>query len=450
MLIRRIVWKAQLGLCALSQAGAHREVRQGRHHGDRPRVGTLRPGHRSARAAASGLTEPNPWASRREAPAIHLKLCFRARQRARSPSLTTTQSSWAIRIGCDIPADDSSVSANARVEIALMSTPRISVVIPTYNRGYIVGEAIQSVLRQTAPADEIIVVDDGSTDNTSEILERFGDKLIVIRQSNKGVGAARNTAIEFATADWVAFLDSDDLWLPERVSILRRDISGTDAGVHVANLEMIGRDYSYNYFDVCGYNFPKHKAERHESGFSIWMKEPYTSALAVRRDWISKMGGFDTSMRIREDYDFMARLMTVGPWLVTSAVICQARRFQTREPSLSSLTRTEPVYTKSMEIELFERVLSHAGLSGSQLQLVRRRLSGARFDLAYALAGVCRASEARVNLLRSAREHPALKGWLRAVPPLLLGKIGYRIVFVGRRTRSWGPRAAARHALQFR
>ena len=94
---------------------------------------------------------------------------------------------------------------------------KVSALIPTYNRRNFVLRAIASVLAQTSRVDEIIVVDDGSTDGTSdEIRKRFGDQVRLICQQNSGVSGARLRAIQEARGEWVAFLDSDDEWLPDR------------------------------------------------------------------------------------------------------------------------------------------------------------------------------------------------------------------------------------------
>ncbi len=94
---------------------------------------------------------------------------------------------------------------------------RVSALIPTYNRRNSIVRAVESVLSQTVPVEEIIVVDDGSTDRTAELLaERFGSKLRIVRQANQGVSAARKRAISEASGDWVAFLDSDDAWTKDR------------------------------------------------------------------------------------------------------------------------------------------------------------------------------------------------------------------------------------------
>src|SRR4051812_26873537 len=93
-------------------------------------------------------------------------------------------------------------------------TSLVSVIIPTYNRANVVSEAVESVLNQTYSKVELIVVDDGSTDDTLEKLRRFGNTITVITQENAGPSAARNAGIANARGDLIAFLDSDDLWLP--------------------------------------------------------------------------------------------------------------------------------------------------------------------------------------------------------------------------------------------
>lgn len=96
-----------------------------------------------------------------------------------------------------------------------MSHPLVSVVIPTYNRSGYVVEALDSVLRQTYPDYEVIVVDDGSTDGTHEALKPYRDRIRYVRQENLGEGAARNLGVSHARGEYVAFLDSDDMWEPE-------------------------------------------------------------------------------------------------------------------------------------------------------------------------------------------------------------------------------------------
>ena len=97
--------------------------------------------------------------------------------------------------------------------------PLVSVIIPTYNGAKFIDDAVRSALSQTYPNVEVIVVDDGSSDGTKEVLSPYGSKIKYIYQENKGVSAARNNGIRNASGEFVAFLDSDDAWLPEKIEL---------------------------------------------------------------------------------------------------------------------------------------------------------------------------------------------------------------------------------------
>ena len=95
--------------------------------------------------------------------------------------------------------------------------PEASVIIPAYNHARFVGEAVESVLLQTAASREVIVVDDGSTDDTARVLAGFGGRIRVIRQPNRGVAAARNAGAALASGDVLTWLDADDTWWPRKL-----------------------------------------------------------------------------------------------------------------------------------------------------------------------------------------------------------------------------------------
>ena len=103
---------------------------------------------------------------------------------------------------------------------------RISAVMPAYNAEKHIRRAIESIIKQSRPADEIIIVDDGSTDGTADIIRKYGDKIKYVYQENAGEAVARNRAIEEAACEWVAFLDADDEWLPENLEILEGVVTG--------------------------------------------------------------------------------------------------------------------------------------------------------------------------------------------------------------------------------
>ena len=109
--------------------------------------------------------------------------------------------------------------------------PSISVVIPCHNAAAFLRATIASILGQTEPVLEVIVVDDGSTDDSARIAELFGPPVRVVRQPNQGESAARNRGIEAAAGDWVAFLDADDLWLPTKIELQSEAIRSAPADV---------------------------------------------------------------------------------------------------------------------------------------------------------------------------------------------------------------------------
>ena len=98
-----------------------------------------------------------------------------------------------------------------------IASRRVSVVVPTFNRAELIQETIESVLRQTAPAHEIIVVDDGSTDSTCAVVRAYGDRVVLLNDDHRSAAAARNRGLARATGDWIAFLDSDDVWTPTKL-----------------------------------------------------------------------------------------------------------------------------------------------------------------------------------------------------------------------------------------
>jgi len=182
--------------------------------------------------------------------------------------------------------------------------PRISVIIPTFNRAALVKEAVASVLAQTYRDFELLVVDDGSTDGTREALAAFGGEIRVLsRPSRGGVSAARNAGIAAAQGKWLAFLDSDDLWLPEK---LARQLAFMEANPQylLCQTEEIWVRRGVKV------NPPRtHKKE----GGRIFIRSlerclVSPSAVVVHRRLLADHGGFDEELPAAEDYDLWLRL----------------------------------------------------------------------------------------------------------------------------------------------
>ncbi|MGB8644426.1 MAG: glycosyltransferase [Anaerolineae bacterium] len=191
-----------------------------------------------------------------------------------------------------------------------MSGPRISVVITTYNRPTLMCEAIASVLAQTMRDFELIVVDDGSTDNTRETVQSFGDKRIVyIHQENRGLAEARNTGIRASKGEWVAFLDDDDLFLPDKLECQAQLIEQQpDVGMVTGGVL---------YIDQEGKTWEALEPWKFGRGLNqieTWLFDipSVPSAVMVKREWFDRAGYFDAGLPGIEDGDMWLRLVGAG------------------------------------------------------------------------------------------------------------------------------------------
>lgn len=188
------------------------------------------------------------------------------------------------------------------------SHPLISVVIPTYNRADFVGEAIDSVLAQTWPHFELLLVDDGSTDDTQAVLAKYerDPRVRLFRQENQGQSVARNNALKEAKGDFIAFLDSDNRWLPHR---LARGMEMLEAHPEVDIV------YANNItIDESGKKSPSAAVMRRHSGWitrELWQDNCVTmNTTLVRRHCFDEMGGMDTTCKRADDYELWLRLST--------------------------------------------------------------------------------------------------------------------------------------------
>lgn len=180
---------------------------------------------------------------------------------------------------------------------------QISVVIPAYNRAYSLPRALDSVLAQTSPVDEIIVVDDGSDDGSAALLARDYPAVRVLRQANRGVSAARNRGISAAQHDWIALLDSDDSWLPHKIERIRA------AWRRNPDLVLFHSDEIWMRNGVRVNPMKKH---RKAGGWIFERCLPLCaispSASVLRRNTLDALGGFDETLPACEDYDLWLRL----------------------------------------------------------------------------------------------------------------------------------------------
>ena len=185
---------------------------------------------------------------------------------------------------------------------------KVSVIIPAYNSDRYIGEAIDSVLAQTYTDYEIIVVDDGSTDNTKNIVQAYGDRVHYLYQENQGVASARNLAIEKAQGEFIAFLDADDFFLPaklaKQVACFEQD---STLGMVISGWRLVDSQ-GEKISDAEIWNY----APQLNLTTAVLHKPARPSATMVRRDWVQQVKGFKTSLSSAEDLDFLLRLLLMG------------------------------------------------------------------------------------------------------------------------------------------
>jgi glycosyltransferase involved in cell wall biosynthesis len=181
--------------------------------------------------------------------------------------------------------------------------PLVSVIIPTYNRAWVLREAIDSILAQEFKDFELIVVDDGSTDNTGEILDSYEQDILVLRQSNKGVSAARNRGIDAAEGRLIAFLDSDDLWLPRKLSSQVDFFNSNPAAVINQTEEIWVRNGVRVNPKTRHHKFSGMIFER---SLALCLVSP--SAVMIKKNLFSEVGVFDENLPACEDYDLWLRI----------------------------------------------------------------------------------------------------------------------------------------------
>jgi len=198
-----------------------------------------------------------------------------------------------------------------------MKKPFVSVIIPAFNRAAFLREAIDSVLAQTYEDFELIVVDDGSTDNSRSMLDSYKDRLSCILSGNEGPGAARNKGIAAAAGDYIAFLDSDDLWLPKKLAVQVRFFR-ENPEQRVCQTEEI---WIRNGTRVN----PMKKHKKHSGWIFVHclplcMVSP--SAVMMRRSLFEELGPFDEAYPACEDYELWLRIAARYPvYLIDTPLI---------------------------------------------------------------------------------------------------------------------------------
>ena len=197
---------------------------------------------------------------------------------------------------------------------------QVSVIIPAYNGSCYIQPAIESVITQTYPNWELIIVDDGSTDNTRQVVQQYGDKLQYLYQDNQGVAAARNRGIALSRGKWLVFLDQDDYILPDKLTL---QVACFQAQTHLGIINS-GWYFVNSEGQVIGEVKPwENLPQLTLADWVVW-KPIFLGAMMFEREWLAQVGGFDPRLQQTCDVELVLRLANIGcpaAW-VPQATVC--------------------------------------------------------------------------------------------------------------------------------
>jgi glycosyltransferase involved in cell wall biosynthesis len=244
---------------------------------------------------------------------------------------------------------------SAHEDTGMIQQELVTVVIPAYNAGKYIAETIGSVLSQSYRNIEIIVVDDGSSDRTAEIARSYASdpRLSVFTQKNAGVSAARNFGLSLAKGKYIAFLDADDVWLPDNIQH-KAAMLEADEGIGLVHSDLAIIDDSSK---LTGETMHGEEGDILE-GLLEWRgcQVPGPSSILTRTDLIKKLGGFDTALSNSADQDLFIRLSSVARVRRIKKVLLYYRKHPANMHRNIALMEKDEllVYSKAKESSLFK------------------------------------------------------------------------------------------------
>jgi hypothetical protein len=245
----------------------------------------------------------------------------------------------------------------------------VGVIIPAYNQGHYLPQAVQSVLEQTHTDFELLVVDDGSTDNTREVALGFHDPRVrYVYQENRGLSAARNNGIRSTSAPYLTFLDSDDLFLPEKLALLSSALDDDPASGLAAGQAIPVDETGRRAGEVFATPIPE-PLERLLLGNPL-----HVGSVMLRRSWQERVGFFDESLRSYEDWDMWLRLAKAGCKMVWVGRPVSVYRFHTAQMTriggqmtTASFAVLDKIFAQD-DLPAAWRILKDVAYSGAKLR----------------------------------------------------------------------------------
>jgi glycosyltransferase involved in cell wall biosynthesis len=305
------------------------------------------------------------------------------------------------------------------------SAPLVSVVVPCYRQGRYLGAAVRSALAQTHPALEVIVVDDGSDDDSADVARSFGNHITFLQRANGGPCAARNTGLAAAGGEYVLFLDADDILRPELVTSLLLAAEGRDDVVCVCGIRLFERDDDL----TSGAEVIPNPTDRLEYRLLINNLNPPIAFLCSRR-MVAAVGGWDESLPASEDWELWLRLLFAG---ATFVAVPHVGAYYRQHPTSNSRSEIRMARTRA---EVVGRTLRHLRRNPEMVRRIgadpqplfrqlRAIITNEHLAAAYLLRNAGQYRAALSHYLRSAwtgrLNATALTGALKLVPHWLRG-----------------------------
>jgi glycosyltransferase involved in cell wall biosynthesis len=281
-----------------------------------------------------------------------------------------------------------------RIVSAAVMNADISVVIATYNRAALVTEAVDSALAQTVQPREVLVVDDGSTDETLAVLARYGQRIRVIAQQNAGASKARNRAVAEAQGRWIAFLDDDDVWLPEKIE-RQWTLAEQNSNLGLVYCSDLAVDEQLRIL----YEREAKPENRGDVFERLLIRNfLFTSCVMARRDLIMRAGGMSPEYRFAEDWDLWLKIVATHPVDFVSEPLVLYRQ------SSAGLTQETPILARLRDTE---RILTRAlALKPIPANVRKQAIRRARQDRATVLLGLGHNAGAIWNAMKLAVSSP--------------------------------------------
>ncbi|GIV76498.1 MAG: hypothetical protein KatS3mg050_0892 [Litorilinea sp.] len=271
--------------------------------------------------------------------------------------------------------------------------PTVSVIIPAYNQARYLGAAIRSVLEQSHQDFELIVVDDGSTDETASVCGQFDDARIrYLYQDNAGLSAARNTGLHCCQGAYITFLDADDLFLPDKLRLLL-DRMEADPALGLVAGQAIPIDE-----DGCQIGKVFDQAPPADASRWLLANPLHVGSVLLRREWQERVGFFDESLRSYEDWDYWLRLALAGCPMGWVDQPVSLYRFHTRQMTRNGEQMTQATFA------VLDKVFSRPDLPPSWLERRNEAYASAHLRAAaqaYLAQDFARAQQAMADAVRS-------------------------------------------------